>query len=271
MPTVLLSRYSRAFLALFALFTLAAEAASVRIGGTGSAIGTMKAAAAVYQQAHPGTEIVIVPALGSGGGIKAVAAGALDIGLSGRPLKPDERAQNLSQIELARTPFVFASAKPHPGFTLHQIAQIYAGTLTSWPDGSPLRVILRPESDSETALLRAISPEMSAALSAAQARRGLHTAATDPDMADALEQIPGSIGSSTLALIVSERRRIKPLPLNHVSPGLETLAGGAYPYHKPLYLVTAPAVSAAARDFIAFLQSRAGAKLLARNGYLALG
>ena len=249
---------------------LSAGATPLKLGGTGSALGTMKALAAAYQKAQPGTEILIVPALGSGGGIKAVAAGALNIGLSGRALTPAETAQNLTQTELARTPFVFASTKSRPGFSLSQIVRIFDGTLSHWPDGSPLRLILRPDSDSDTALLRTLSPEMNRAVSTAQARPGLYTALTDPDMADALENVPGSIGSTTLALIVSEQRRLNPIPLDKVVPSVATLASGAYPYAKPLYLVTAPGVSAAARDFIAFLKSPPGEVILARNGYLIL-
>ncbi len=249
---------------------LSAGATQLKLGGTGSALGTMKVLAAAYRQAHPGTEILIVPALGSGGGIKAVAVGVLDIGLSARALKPAEIAQNLTQAELARTPFVFASMKSHPDFSLSQIVRIFDGTLSRWPDGSPLRLILRPESDSDTPLLRTLSPGMNRALGAAQARPGLYTAPTDHDMADALEKVSGSIGSTTLALIVSEQRRLNPIPLDKVAPSVATLASGAYPYSKPLYLVTAPGVSAAARDFIAFLNSPQGAEILARNGYLAL-
>ena len=247
-----------------------AAAERVRIGGTGSAIGTMQMMADAYQKVRPDVSVEVIPALGSGGGIKAVAAGVLNIGLSGRPLKPAERAQNLNQLEFARTPLVFASLKPYPGLTLAQVVQIYDGTISTWPDGSTVRLVIRPESDSETTLLRAISPEMNQALTVAHTRAGLHTAMTDPDMADALEKVPGSIGSSTLALILSENRLIKPIPLNGIVPSVSTIKNGTYPYTKPLYLVTSAALTPDARDFIQYMKSKAGIKLLLRNGYLVL-
>ena len=256
--------------AVLAAVAVAVQAQTVRIGGTGSAMGTMKAAIAAYQKAHPGAEFTLVPGLGSGGGIQAVVGGALDIALSGRSVKPADKAENLTQIELARTPLVFASAKAHPGFRLDQVVQIYAGTVEAWPDGARLRLVLRPESDSETALLRGISPDLDRALTAAQARKGLQVAITDTDMADALEQVPGSFGSSTLALIVSEQRRLKPLRLDNAEPSVKALASGAYRHYKPLYLITAATVSPTARDFIAFLKSKSGAKLMSANGYLPL-
>lgn len=256
-------------LTLLSVSSLSA-AEQIKVGGTGSAIGTMYAVVAAFQQTRPDVDVQIIPALGSGGGIKAVAAGVLNIGLSGRVMKPSERALNLNQFELARTPFVFASQTFHPGLSLGQITKIYAGTQTTWPDGSVIRLILRPESDSETTLLRGLSPEMNRAIDAAQARPGLHTALTDPDMADALEKVPGAFGSSTLALILSEHRRIKAIPMDKVVPSLDTLAKGAYPYYKPLYLVTSAVESPATRDLIAFMRSKAGVKVLAQNGFLAI-
>ena len=249
---------------------LAAIADTLKVGGTGSALGTMRILADAYRASRPDTQIMIVPSLGSGGGIKATGAGVLDIGLSGRPLKPAEREQNLAEREVARTPLVLASMRAHNGFTTQDIARLYDGTLNTWPDGSALRPVIRPESDSETKLLRAISPEVDRALTIAHARPGVHIAITDHDSADAIEQIPGGLGTSTLALILSEQRRIKALPLNGVAPSVAALAGGSYPYFKPLYLVMPHNPSEAARAFAAFIQSKQGARILSDNGYLPL-
>ncbi|MBU1263073.1 MAG: substrate-binding domain-containing protein [Gammaproteobacteria bacterium] len=250
--------------------SLPAVADTLKVGGTGSALGTMKILAEAYRASRPDTQIMVVPALGSSGSIKAVAAGVLDIGLSGRPLKPAEREQNLAEREVARTPLVLASMRAHAGFTLSDIVRVYDGTLQTWPDGSPLRPILRPESDSETALLRAISPEIDRALTTAHARPGVHIAITDQDSADAIEHIPGGLGPSTLALILSEQRKIRALPLNGVAPSVAALRRGSYPYFKPLYLVTPQNPSGPARAFAAFIQTRQGARILSDNGYLPL-
>ena len=252
-------------------FSLApATAATVKVGGTGSALGAVKILAQAFQTRHPTTRIVVVPALGSSGGIKAVAMGALDLGLSARLLKSAERAQNLAEREVARTPLVLASLQMHTGFSLSEVAHIFDGTLRTWPDGSVLRPILRPDTDTETALLRAISSKLDRALTAAHARPGMHIAITDQDSADAIERIPGALGISTLALILSEQRTIKALPLNGVAPSVASLARGDYPYFKPLYLVTPKNPSRSTQAFIAFIQSKQGAQILSRNGYLVL-
>lgn len=243
---------------------------TVKVGGTGSALGTMKILAEAFRASHPDVQIVVVPALGSSGSIKAVAAGALDIGLSARPLKQEEREQKLVEREIARTPLVIASMRAHAGFKTGEVARIFDGTLKTWPDDSILRPILRPKTDAETTLLHAISPEIERALIAAHARPGMHVAITDQESADAIEQIPGAVGSSTLALILSEQRKLKALPINGVTPSVEALERGDYPWFKPLYFVTGSNLSGPARDFAAFVQSGPGAKILRGNGYLFL-
>ena len=248
-----------------------AAADTVRINGTGAALGGLEAVAEAYMKAHPDSRISIMrPALGGGGSVKALQAGALDLAVSARPLKEGERAQGLVLREYAKAPLVIAVAKDNKriaGLTLAELADIYAGRTRTWRDGSPLRLILRQPSDADTLLLRAISPEMDAAVAAALARKGMVTAMTDQECADFLEKTPGAVGTSSLALIVSENRALRPLPINGVEPSVQAYAEGRYPYAKTLYLVMGPHPSEAARNFADFLRSPAGHATLRRNGY----
>lgn len=260
------------FLALFALLapspTLAVERAVLRIGGTGSAAGAFKQIAEAFQKTRPDIEIRFTPNLGSSGAIKALQAGTLEVALSARNLKSNE--QPLRAQEIGRTPLVIAVSLKNSvrSISLDELARALEGSLTTWPDGSPLRLILRPESDAETAYLRAVSPRLDLALNTARKRPGLQLAISDQDAADALEKIPGALGLSTLALIVSEKRPLKPLNLDGKQPSAATLASGEYPYYKPIFTVTLAQPSDATQAFIAFIQSGSGARILSSNAYL---
>lgn len=249
------------------LFGLTATADTVKTGGTGSAMGSIALLAATYELNHPNTKIATITGLGSSGSIKAVAAGALDISLSARPLKATEQNLNLSIQEIARTPLVLASRHTHTGFTTSDLSKIFDGRLATWPDHSALRPILRPDTDTESALLRTISPDIDRALSIAYKRPGVHVAITDQDSADAIEKIPGAVGITTLALILGEQRKLNALPFNGIKPSVSNLAQGRYPYYKPLYLITAPQPSEATQAFKAFILSKQGAKILSDIGY----
>ena len=88
------------------LFTAGSFAATLKIGGTGAALGTMRILADQFVRKRPDISVVIPDSLGSGGGIKAVLAGALDIALSSRQLKPKEQNAGAKATQYATTPFV---------------------------------------------------------------------------------------------------------------------------------------------------------------------
>ena len=247
--------------------TLAQE---IKIGGTGGALGTMQALADAYRKDHPDTQITVLPSLGSSGGVKAVLAGAIQVAVSSRPLKPEEVSQGARAFELGRTPFVFAvpTNTKVDAITIRDLVDIFAGNLESWPDGTRIRIVLRPVGDSDSAMVRSISPEVKQAKRKAEKRPGMLFAVTDQESADNIEKIPGAFGSTTLAQILTERRAIKALRFDGVEPSPGTLADGSYRYFKPLFIVTSPKTPAVAQEFLSFVQSDAGRAILARSGYV---
>ena len=258
--------------AVCAFAMVSAHADSIKIGGTGTALGSIKLLAQEFKRLRPEAQLIVTPSLGSTGAIRAVVAGAIDIGISARPVSAEELRQGASTRAYARTPFVIATAAKtsSTGLTLTELTAIYSGTQARWSDGSPLRLVVRPEADADTALMRAFSPEMSQAISLALARKGLRMADTDQDNIDALEKLPGSLGTTTLTQLATEGRAVKALSLNGVAATLQNLSNGSYPYFKTLHLVTGPQPSPLAKDFAAYIQSAAGQAVLARSGNLAL-
>ncbi len=258
--------------ATLALAAVAAHADSIKIGGTGTGLGAMKLMAQEFNKSRPDAQLIVTPSLGSTGAIRAVLAGAVDIGISARPVTAEEKRQGASARAYARTPFVIATGAKNKGagLTLSQLVEIYSGKVSRWPDGSPIRLVVRPVADADTIVMRTFSAEMDSAITAALARKGLRMADTDQDNADALEKLPGSLGTTTLTQIVTEDRAIRPLVLDGVMPTLQSLAAGRYRYFKTLHLVTGRNPSSLAKDFVAFIRSPAGQAVLARSGNLAL-
>jgi phosphate transport system substrate-binding protein len=265
----------RAFVSASALALLsgfcggAAAADELKIGGSGVALGTMQLLAAEFIKKNPDFRIATMPSLGSGGGIRAVVAGAIDLGVTSRPMNESERKLGAIEIEYARTPFVFAVSTKSSvtAITRGELAGIYAGEMVKWTDGSPVRIVLRPAGDIDTEMVRNISPEIRRGLAAAEKRPGVQFSVNDQDAADDLENIPGAIGPIALALIVSEKRELRALELDGKEPTPGNAASGAYPYYKRLFLVTGAKRPAAVERFIAFVQSPSGRKILAGNGH----
>jgi phosphate transport system substrate-binding protein len=258
-------------LILFALNTWAScgYAQEIRIGGTGAGLATIKLLANAYVKNHPGIAIKIAPSLGSSGGIKAVAAGAVQLAVSSRELTGAERKQGLVAVEFGRSPFVFAVSTDNKidDITLQQVADIYAGKSMQWPDGSRIRLVLRPANEADSTMARSMSPEMAHAVRLAEERPGMLYAVTDQDAQKSIEEIPGAFGVTSLAQIMAEQRQLKALSLNGVRPTPQNLANGSYPHAKVMFLVTGPRTTVAAQRFAEFVQSPAGRDILGRTGY----
>ncbi len=246
-------------------------AETIRISGTGGAITTIQLLGEAYRQTRPGIRFAILPSMGSSGAIKAVLAGRLDIGLSGRTLTDEERAQGAVNKGYAITPFVFAvnrSVKTG-GLTLAEVADIYAGKRDRWENRSRIRLVLRPRSDSDTPILKRMSPAMSEAVESALRRDGMIIGMTDQEAADLIQKIPGAFGATTLSLVVSEKRPVRVLALDGIVPSVRAIADKSYPYSKKLYFITRKNPPIEIRRFIEFVRSPAGAAILMKNGQMA--
>ncbi len=255
-------------LAFFVCSSSVSAAEVIEVGGTGSALGTMRRLGAAFEKSDPAVRIHVQPSVGSSGAIRAVAKGALDIGLISRPLNDDERGLGLSVLTMARTPFVPIAWRSVPVQELStgELERIYRGDLTTWPNGERIRPVLRPETETDSRLIRELSSGMGSALDAARSRPGMLMALTDQDCIEIIEKTPGSLGFSTLSQVLTEKHILKVLALNGVAPSTETLAAGTYPHAKTLSLVTGKVPSAKVRRFVDFILSPRGQKVLRDAG-----
>lgn len=254
-------------LILFPFTLVHAEEKTIRISGNGGQISVMTEMAKAFKKKFPDINILLItPPLGSTGGIKAVVEGALDLGLSARNLKDNEKGQGLIMVEYGITPFVFVvrPENPIPYISLKEVTDIYSGTKTQWPDGTAIRVVLRPPTDSHTSILKGISKEMADAWDKVYARKGMIMAATDDENADFLEKTPSSFGALGLCQIIMEKRKLKVLSLNGVRPSVKTISDGRYQFSSHLYLVKGHKSSPLSQRFIDFVLSTEGKKLLGK-------
>lgn len=244
---------------------------TLTVGGTGSAMPLIGQFAQAYGSLEPNVKVRVVdPPLGSNGAIRAVLAGAVDLAVLGKPLTEAEKAQGCQDWELGRTPFLVVTERklPLPGFTVEQLAAIYSGKMTTWSDGSPIRLVVRNLFESDTLILRKMSPDMDRAVDVALARPGMLVAANDLENIDLLERTPDSLGTSNLALVQAQNRKLNALPINGKEPTLAAMRQGTYPYSKSIYLARGPKLSPVAQGFLEFILSASGKEILDRAGYV---
>lgn len=249
----------------------ARAASPVRIGGTGGALGALQLLVATFCAANPSIEIEVLPSLGTGGGLRALQAGAITLAVAARDLTERERAIGLQGREYARTPLIFATGVDigSRDLTCDDVARIYAGEMTEWPDGTPLRLVRRPPTEADWTLLAGLSPAMTRAIELAMRRPGLVTAATDQDNADAIESVRGSFGLLSLGQMLSERRRLTPFALDGIRPQQALAALDEWRLRRRLYIVSSSSrTPPEARAFLQFLSGPVAGAVLAGCGHL---
>ncbi len=252
---------------LILLTTPAGAATSLKIGGTGAAYPVLEKLIAEYRRTDAAGQIEIMkPPLGSSAGIRAVSAGFLDLAISGRPLKPDE-AKTLMARELARSPlaFVVNGAVGRQQISQRDLIDIYAGKIPRWEDGTPLRLILRPASDADTAIVKKLAPEIDLALTAALVRPGMAIATHDMENTEILMRAKGIFGTITLCQLRAQDLALQPLALDGTMPTLKAMAAGTYPLYKPFILITRSEKTVALEHFMKFLFSPKARQIMLSN------
>ena len=171
---------------------------------------------------------------GSGTGIKAVAEGRCDIGLSSRFLKDEEKAQGLKETILAYDGIAVIVNPENivADLTIEQIAAIFTGEITNWSElgGNDAEIVLiGREAGSGT---RGGFEEIVDVEDKCLYRQELTSTG---DVITAVSQNPGAIGYASLA---SVKDTVKAVSVGGVAPSEETVKNETYAIQRPFVLVT---------------------------------
>jgi phosphate transport system substrate-binding protein len=247
----------------FVLSPASAEPTELRAGGTGAATELLHQLAAEFGK-ETGYRTQVVASLGTTGGLRALADDHLDVAVAGRALKPEEKAKGLKVAMVMRTPFVLVTSHRAPsGLASADVVRAFADPDQSWADGTPIRVILRPRSESDVMLMTSLFPGLAEAMEKARQRPEVPVAATDQDNADLAERTPGSLIGMSLTQLQLEKRNLRRVAIDGVDATRPNVANGTYPYTKLLYFVTREQHGEVATTFLRFLDSAKARDLMA--------
>ena len=243
-----------------------ARAVEIRIGGSGAALPLMKDLLDAHRRAAGGT-VASFASAGGPGALAALRDGVIDIAVTAREPPRELASHGFRTVEFMRSPLVFVTSQSNPAISVSrpEVESSYAGP-GRWPDGSVVRTVLRPRADTDTILVRSLSPAVSAAVDRAFAREGLHWAATDDEALAAAERIPGSLAPSTLVLVRKAGYRVKVLALDEVEATQRSLGNGSYPLLKSFWITVRQPARPDVESFISFLASRKARAIICESG-----
>lgn len=239
--------------------------------GGGSALPIVRLLAEAFGRVRPEIKIDVPASLGTGGGIRAVADGAIDVGLLGRPLREAEKSLGLTALPFARTALVIGAHRTvaDENITFEDLVNIYKGRKTRWKDGREIVVLTREPGDSSIEVLEHKVPGFKEAYAESISAKRWTVLYAEQQMNQTLARTSYAIGVSDMGAITAERLSIKVLNVNGVFPLAQNVLGGKYPLVKTLsFGFRKDELSAAARAFIDFVRSKEGAKIMRVHGYL---
>ena len=265
-----ITRVAAAFLFCAATAGSTQAADTIRINGSGSALDMLKPMLAAYKKVNKNAEFTMEKPLGSSGALKALGSGMLDLVATSKPLTAEDAAKGCLLREYGKTPLAIVTEKgvKKTDVTTRELEDIYNGKMTAWPDGTKIRIVLRPQGDIDTRIMGSISPDMNTAILAAASRPGMINSVTDPEAYGTVSKTSGAIGATGLTSFIVEKLPLNVLSLNNIRPSARSLADHSYPMAKNIDFVTTAKSSPAAMKFLEFVYSKQGRAIAEKAGVL---
>jgi phosphate transport system substrate-binding protein len=251
---------------------------TIKISGSTTVLPIVQKAADQYMATHPDADIQVSGG-GSGGGIQAIGAKNVDIGMTSREVTKDEMAKNpafvVTTIAQDGIAIVVNPANTIQYITLDQIKNIYLGKTTKWSEISGANV---PNTNNQIVVIGRDSAsgtrtyfDETILLKATPTNKMLEKNSNGAVL-QTVAQTPGSIGYVSIGFVSKD---VKAIPVWYnaqkiVAPTLDNVKTKTYPVSRDLYIITNGQPTGLAGDFIKYILSADGQKIVADEGYVTL-
>jgi len=215
-----------------------------------------------YMIMHPGAAIDIQGG-GSSAGITAAKSGIANLGMSSRHLNDDEKS--LWSIEIAKDGLgvIVHPSNSIENLTLDQIRRIYSGEIKNWSEiggtDSKIHIITREEGSGTRSAFAELVME----------KTEITSKAIVQDSNGAVKQLvkddENAIGYISLGLV---DKNVKALHLEGVAANQENILNGSYSLSRPFLFVSLSPPSGETKQFIDFVLSSEGQKMLSDEGLI---
>jgi len=268
-----------AFWCMFMLFNPAIQAAEkITVKGSDTMVILAQRWAERYMTAHPDVTVQVTGG-GSGTGISALINGTTDICNASRPMKNSER-DKLKQrfgsrgveIKCAQDGLAIylSSSNPINELTIQQLKDIYTGRITNWKEVGGLdgRIILYSRENNSGTYVYFKDNVLGGEDFAATAQNMPGTASVVNAVAKDRAGIGygGAAYAEGIKLVLVKQDASSPA----YAPTVENVASGDYPVSRFLYLYVRNKPSGAMKEYIDWILSDNGQKIVSEVGYFPI-
>jgi phosphate transport system substrate-binding protein len=251
---------------------------TIKISGSTTVLPIVQKAADQYMAAHPDADIQVSGG-GSGVGVQAIGARTVDIGMSSREVTDAEKATYpgfvITPVAQDGVAVIVNPANTIPYITLDQAKGIYLGRITKWseitgagvPGTNNQIVVVGRDSASGT---RTYFDQT--VLGTATATKTMLEKNSNGAVLQTVAQTPGAVGYVSIGFVSKD---IKALPIWYnaqkiIRPTIANVKDLSYPMSRNLYMITNGQPSGLTGDYIKYILSADGQKIVADQGYVTL-
>ena len=253
---------------------------TLQVRGSDSEVNLVQRLGEAFRTARPDRAVAVTGG-GSGVGIAGLIDGTVDLANSSREMKPAEKLLALRKgVEPVATIFAADALtiiahpdNPVPSLTLAELAAIYTGASSTWPDGEPVVAFGRQSSSGTFGFFRDVVLQ-------ADYTDDLNQMNGNAQIVESVAVERGGIGYVAVGYLKSalahEGRgpRVRAVEIRKtpdatpVSPlDADAVARGDYPITRPLFQFTAGRPTGAIREFLEFELSAEGQALSIEMGF----
>lgn len=255
---------------IFGLYAFAAK--TITIKGSTTVLPIAQSCAEAFMNKHLDVDISVQGG-GSGVGIASIIDGTADIGDSSRPIKDQEKAEAkkngvdvyVNIVAADGIAVIVHPSNPVNALTREQIKEIYTGKISNWRDvGGKNAKIVIVSRDSSSGTFEAFNE---LALEKKKVRPDALLHASNQAVATTITNTPGAIGYVGLGYLSSS---VKAVTVNGIQANKANVVNGSYPLARNLYMYTNGKPEGAVKDFIDFIMSSEGQRLVDKDGFVAV-
>jgi len=257
-----------------------AQGQELVLKGSTTVLSIAQLAAEAFLDINPQADVSVAGG-GSGVGIAALIDGTAHIASASRAMKPAEWERAVARgiypfhwyIATDAIAVILHPANPVQGLTLEELRDIYTGKIRNWKElGGPALPVVVVSRDTASGTFE-VFKKLVLGGDEVRAPGALFQASNAAVMA-AVAGAPGGIGYVGLGFVVPGRVKAVAVAENpkgpFVEPTPETVAAGAYPLTRPMFMITDGFPSGIVLEFILFVLSDEGQRLVREAGFIPI-
>lgn len=241
---------------------------SITVSGSTSVGPLMEKEAEKFQEANSGMKVEINQ-LGSSAGIKDAINGTVQIGMSSRDLKEQEKAEGLTEVEIAYDgiAIILNKANNVKSLTMSQVKDIYTGKIKNWKElggkDSEIVVVSREDGSGTRDAFQEIVGYTSEELT------------KNAQIGDGSGNIKSTVAGNENAIgFISFEYvddKINAINIDKIEPKAENIKNKSYKISRPFLLIYKEAnLKDNGNKLIGFILSEEGQKIVEENGLIRI-